>query len=240
MGVSMDAGSDTGVRVEHVIRGSPAQHAGVLAGDRIVAVDGVNVTSAQHVTRSVASHKVGESVTLSVERAGNALSISVLLAARPSGDDMLRMNLVGAPAPEWSNVTALAGAPSTVASLKGKVTLIDFWASWCLPCRMIAPKLGGLRDRFGAQGLSVVGITTDDAEQAAVFAERHHMRYPSVVDKAGETSRAYGISGLPTVVLVDKTGVVRDVFVGFDPSADARLEATIKKLLAEPAQTAAR
>src|SRR5262245_19746653 len=66
MGVSMDNGGDTGVRVEHVVRGSPAERGGVRSGDRIVAVDGARVTAPSHVTRGVGAHKVGETVTLAV------------------------------------------------------------------------------------------------------------------------------------------------------------------------------
>jgi peroxiredoxin len=234
LGVSMDNGGDLGVRVEHVVRGSPAERGGIRAGDRIVALDGVRVTSPAQVSRGVAMHKVGETVTVALERTGTAFNATIVLGTRPASDDLVRMHLVGAPAPAWTNVTALSGAPSSVASLKGKVALIDFWASWCGPCRLVAPRLNALKDRLGAQGLAVVGITTDEAEVAALFAEKHRMRYPSVIDKDGETSRAYGISGLPTMVLVDKRGIVRDVFVGFDPSGDARLEAAVKKLLAEP------
>lgn len=115
------------------------------------------------------------------------------------------------------------------------IVLVDFWASWCGPCRMLAPRLSALKDKFGAQGLTVVGITTDDAEKAAVFAEKHQMRYGIVVDNSGDTSRAYGITGLPTMLLIDKKGIVRDVFVGYDPSGDARVEAALKTLLAETA-----
>ena len=239
LGVSMDNGGDLGVRVDSVVRGSPAERGGVRAGDRIVAIDGARVTVPGQVSRSVAAHKVGDTITLGLERTGNAISASIVLGTRPSSDELLRMHLVGAPAPAWSNVTPLSGAPASVGALKGKVALIDFWASWCGPCRMIAPRLSALKDRLGAQGLVVVGITTDEAEQAAVFAERHQMRYPVVVDKDGETSRAYSITGLPTMILVDKKGVVRDVFVGFDPGGDARLEAAVRKLLAEPAQPGA-
>jgi thiol-disulfide isomerase/thioredoxin len=113
--------------------------------------------------------------------------------------------------------------------------VVDFWASWCGPCRMLAPRLSALKEKFGAQGLTVVGITTDEAEKAAVFAEKHQMRYGIVVDKDGDTSRAYGVSALPTMLLVDKKGVIRDVFIGYDPSGDARLEASLKTLLAETA-----
>lgn len=233
MGVGMDKGSDLGVRVEQVVRGSPAERAGLKIGDRIVSVDGNRVTAPAEVTKAVSTHKIGESVTLSVERTGSAIQASVVLASRPSPDDLVRMHLVGAPAPAWSNVTPLTGAPSSVAALKGKVAILDFWASWCGPCRAIAPKLGQLKDRYAPQGLAVVGVTTDEAEQAATYVERHQMRYPSVVDKAGDTSRAYNVGALPTMVVIDKKGVVREVFVGFDPG-DNRLEATIKKLLAEP------
>ena len=238
LGVQMDSGGDIGVTVEKVVRGSPAEKAGIRAGDRIVGVDGAKITAPAQVTRAVGQHKVGEPAAVDIERRGTAMTITVVLAARPSGDDILKMDLVGAPAPAWTKVSALAGAPSSIGQLRGRVVLVDFWASWCGPCRMLAPRLSALKDKLGAQGLTVVGITTDDAEKAAVFAEKHQMRYGIVVDKDGDTSRAYGVTGLPTMVLIDKKGVVRDVLVGYDPSGDARLEATLKTLLAETAPPA--
>jgi thiol-disulfide isomerase/thioredoxin len=234
----MDAGGDIGVTVEHVVRGSPADKGGIRAGDRIVGIDGAKTTAPGQVTRAVGARKVGETVSVELERRGTAATASVVLASRPSGDQILRMDLVGSPAPAWTKASALAGAPASIDKLRGRVVLLDFWASWCGPCRMLAPRLSALKDKFGAQGLSVIGITTDDAEKAAVFAERTQMRYGIVVDKEGETSRAYGVTALPTMVLVDKKGVVREVFIGFDPTSDARLETTLKALLAEAAPPA--
>jgi peroxiredoxin len=235
IGVTMDKGGDTGVRVEHVVRGGPADKAGVRSGDRIVGIEGKSVTQPAEVSRTVTARKAGEIITVAVERGGNSINASITLASRPSSDEILKMDLVGAPAPAFVNAKPLTGAPSSLASLKGRVVVVDFWASWCGPCRMLAPKLSTLKNRFGAQGLSVVGITSDDAEHAAVFAERHGMTYPSLSDPNADTNKAYGIVGLPTVVIIDKKGVVRDVFVGYDPSVEAKMEQTVKTLLAEPA-----
>ena len=236
LGVGMDSGTTAeGVLVKHVVRGSPAEKAGVRDGDRLVRVDGRAVSSAAEVTRVVTGHAVGEALAVALVRAGKDVSVKVSLEARPSPDEVMRMDHVGAFAPAWSSVEAVGGAPKTVAALRGRVALLDFWATWCGPCRVLAPKLSALQARYGAQGLTVVGITTDDAEQAATFAERSDMSYGIVVDASAETTRSYGVSALPTLFIVDKRGVVRAVEIGYDPAHDARVEQLVRTLLAEPA-----
>ncbi len=237
MGVQMDTTNGAGVGVVHVVRGSPADKGGVRMGDRIVGVDGAKVATPGDVTRAVQAHRVGDTVGVELERAGAAVKAQLVLASRPTGDEIMRMDLVGAFAPAWTNVTAPAGAPQSLASLKGRVVVMDFWASWCGPCKLLAPRLSALRDRLGAQGLTVVGVTTDDAQKAAEFANKHDMRYPTVLDTSADTSKSYGVGALPTMIVVDKRGVVREVFVGFDPTGDAKLETLVKTLLAEPTPT---
>jgi thiol-disulfide isomerase/thioredoxin len=240
LGVSMEKGPATqGVHVKHVLRGSPADKAGLKEGDFIRAIDGAEVGSPEDVTRVVGSHAPGDAIVASLARAQDTLSIRIALAARPSASEMLRMDLVGAFAPSWVGVEPVGTAPPSVASLRGKVVLLDFWATWCGPCRLLAPKLSALQARYGAQGLRVVGITTDDAEKAALFAQRVTMRYPVEVDSKGETSRIYDISALPTLFVIDKRGVVRDVSIGYDEGRDAQIESLLKELLAEPAPTSA-
>jgi thiol-disulfide isomerase/thioredoxin len=234
LGVALESAAD-GVHAAHVVRGSPADKAGVQPGDRIVRVVNAPVVSPREVIEILSTHPEGEVVALVLSRAGHETALSVTLAQFPSPDEMLRMDHVGMPAPAWTGIEPTGGAPASLISLRGRVVVIDFWATWCGPCRDVAPELSALQARYGAQGLSVVGITTDTAEAAMTYKERVEMRYPVEIDPRGETSRAYGVSALPTLFVVDKRGVVRDVGVGFEPSQSVRLEALVKTLLAEPA-----
>jgi thiol-disulfide isomerase/thioredoxin len=240
LGVSMEKAPATtsGVHIKHVLRGSPAEKAGVKEGDFIRAIDGAEVGSPDDVTRIVGGHAPGDAIVASLSRAQETLSLKISLATRPSPSEMLRMDLLGAFAPPWVGVEPVGSAPASLSSLRGKVVLLDFWATWCGPCRLLAPKLSALQARYGAQGLRVVGITTDDAEKAALFAQRVTMRYPVEVDPKGDTSRIYDVSALPTLFILDKRGVVRDVSIGYDEGRDAQIETLLKELLSEPAPTA--
>jgi thiol-disulfide isomerase/thioredoxin len=239
LGIAMDANADAaGVRVGHVVRGSPADRAGLQEGDRIVRIAGATVTQGPEVASAVAAHAVGEAIEVAFARSGRLQSARVTLARMPSQDDMMRMDLVGAFAPTWKNVEGVSGSfPASLATMRGKVVLLDFWATWCAPCRMAVPRLGDLQARYGAQGLSVLGVSTEDAQEVAQFAQRMAIRYPIGVDKHAETTRSYGVASLPTLVIIDKRGIVRDVNIGFDDSRSDRFESTIRALLVEPAPT---
>jgi peroxiredoxin len=235
-GIAMSPASATdGVRVEHIVRGSPAQQAGLQVDDRITLVDATIVATSRDVVRSIGLHAVGEAVSLTFVRAGKSQQVSVVLADFPSSDTMLRMDHVGSPAPAWDGLEPTSGFPASLVGLRGHVVVVDFWATWCQPCREMAPVLSGWQARYGAQGLNVVGVTTDPADAAARFKEQLDLRYPMASDPRASTSAAYGVSALPTLFVIDKRGVVRDVIVGVDPGQDGRMEALIRSLLAEPA-----
>ena len=235
LGIAMDkAPASDGVVVRHVLRGSPAEKAGLKDGDLLRFVGGEKVSAPEDVSRIVAGHAPGETILAKVSRSQETLSVSIALAIRPSSDEMLRMDRVGAFAPPWVGLEPVGDAPASIDALRGKVVLLDFWATWCGPCRLLAPRLSALQARYGAQGLRVVGVTGDSAESAAVFAQQVAMRYPIAVDRKGETSRAYDVSALPTLFVIDKRGVVRDVSVGYDQGREAQVEALVQQLLAEP------
>ncbi len=114
--------------------------------------------------------------------------------------------------------------------LRGRVVLLDFWATWCGPCQRSTPMLARLNRRYGARGLSVVGVNVDQEGPAAVpvFARRFGLDYQVVYDD-GPVSAQYGIRGLPTMLLVDRTGMIRVTRVGSE--SEEALAREIERLL---------
>lgn len=235
LGVAM--GKDDGrpgVAVTHVVRGSPAAKAGLRVGDRILKVGGTVTANASEVTRTVRSHAVGAGTAITVQRDDQETSLRVTFAAAPAMDDILRMDRVGAPAPPWSGLKAVHGVmPAQLDGLRGKVTLVEFWATWCSACRFMGPVVDGLHDRYRAQGLALVGISAEEPERVADHGARHDVHHPLAADPEGKTAQAYGVLSLPTLFVVDKKGIVRDVFVGYDPLRTQALDALVQRLLAE-------
>ena len=131
--------------------------------------------------------------------------------------------LVGKPAPELSLEVVHNGEPGariSLAALRGHPVVLDFWATWCGPCKVEAPILSRVADRYRERGLVVVGVNTSDKPGlAAEFARKKALHYPIVFDD-GHASESYAVQSLPTLVIVSKDGTVRAVRSGIvDESA---------------------
>jgi thiol-disulfide isomerase/thioredoxin len=117
----------------------------------------------------------------------------------------------------------------------GKVVLLDFWASWCPPCRKSFPWMKTLAATYGERGLVVVTVGVDrDSAAARAFLEKEGVTFEVVLDPKGEIARAFGLEGMPTSYLIDRRGLVRAEVVGFQPSETRKTEARIAALLEEP------
>ena len=119
-------------------------------------------------------------------------------------------------------------APVSLAALKGKVVYVDFWASWCGPCKQSFPWMNEMQAKYGARGLQIVGVNVDGtSEEARKFLATTPAKFTIAFDPKGATPRQYGIKGMPSSVLVGADGKVIAEHSGFRDSDRAALEAQI-------------
>ena len=133
---------------------------------------------------------------------------------------------VGQPAP----AIALQGTAGEVSlsAMKGQVVFVDFWASWCVPCRQSFPWLNQMQAKYGARGLQVLGVNVDAKRaDADTFLAQVPAKFNIVFDSAGDTPKRYAVRGMPTSVLVGADGLVLQQHAGFRDDDKAALEAAI-------------
>jgi peroxiredoxin len=139
----------------------------------------------------------------------------------------------GSRAPEIE-LSDLDGKVVKLGDLKGKVVLVDFWASWCAPCREELPVLEALHKKYAADGLVIVGVNADsERDNMTKFLRRTRLSFRVVHDAERKVAGRYGPSKMPSSYLVDRSGLVRYVHAGYKASDADQLESEIKSLLAK-------
>lgn len=143
---------------------------------------------------------------------------------------------VNAAAPAFS-LPDSGGTTRHLAELTGQVVLVDFWASWCLPCKAAFPKLDALHRELQPRGFTVLAINLDEQRRAAdtFLAARPHVM-PILFDPTGRTATAFGIAGMPSSVLIDKRGVIRFVHMGYTEKTLTQYRREITQLIEERAE----
>lgn len=139
--------------------------------------------------------------------------------------------LVGKPAPDWS-LTTLDGQTLNLAHLRGKVVVLNFWASWCAPCRAEADALENVWREYQARGVAFIGVSFKNVDSAARrFVHDLDITYPTGKDPYGRTARAYGVYAVPETFFISKAGLLSSRHVG--EITEAKLRSVLEELLGQ-------
>ena len=140
----------------------------------------------------------------------------------------------GTPAPDFT-LESLDGKKVSLSEFKGKAVLVNFWATWCGPCKIETPWLVELQNEYGSQGLQIVGVAMDDSgkDEIARFAKDMGMNYPVLLGKEAVGEAYGGVPALPESFFVGRDGKIVDKIMGIEGKAD--IETAIKKALSTPA-----
>ncbi len=121
-----------------------------------------------------------------------------------------------------------------LSDLRGQVVLLNFWASWCGPCRQEMPILDDLHNKYKSLGFSVLGVNLDAKPKKAIgYLKDTPVTFPVLYDPKGITSEQYGVSAMPSTVIIDRNGNVRHLHKGYKSGYEDEYVAQIKKLLRE-------
>ena len=159
---------------------------------------------------------------------GKALALILSALAISAGG--VSAQEVGSRAPAFDLATA--AKPVRLADLKGQVVYLDFWASWCAPCKQSFPFMSEMQAKYGPRGFTVIGVNVDQKrEDADKFLTSTPAKFTVGYDSAGKVAEVYQPKGMPTSYLIGADGKVRAVHVGFKDSDRERIEAEIQSAL---------
>ncbi len=139
---------------------------------------------------------------------------------------------VGALAPDFT-LPDVDGKPYQLASLRGNVVVLNFWATWCAPCRAELPALEKVRAQYAERKIIIWGINQQEfIESVRGYAELYHLNFPLLLDSRAEVARAYHVNALPTTFFIDRGGIIRHIEIG-GPMSESFLQLQIGKMVEE-------
>ncbi|GAA0764416.1 TlpA family protein disulfide reductase [Ideonella azotifigens] len=138
-----------------------------------------------------------------------------------------------APAPDFTLRTA-EGRNLRLQEQRGQVVMLNFWATWCGPCREEMPQLGKLYERYQGAGFQLLGVNVDeDPAAAAALAQKLGVKFPVLLDSAKQVSKLYELNSMPSTVLIDRDGKVRFLHRGYRAGVEQTYDQQIRTLLKE-------
>jgi len=219
------------VTIDSIFDNSPAHSSGLKATDCFLKLDEVEIKSVRQLVKTVTGHSPGDKIVLTMLRGKKTFTVPIILALRPDRITMMKDSYLNKPAPALEVKSPRDGKAMSLADHSGKVLLVDFWATWCGPCRRAMPHLNDLSKRHAKDGLVVIGVTDEEKATITEFMGKNSISYALGLDEGRKVHKDYMITALPTLFVIDHEGVVREIIIGGGKKQMGKLDATIERLL---------
>ena len=211
LGISIES-KPNGVNIIQAIQGTPAEKAGLKTGDLIKKVDSVPVKEPKELIGYIQSKGVGYEVIVEFERDRKPMKLAIKLEARPDEFAVVKKQLTGKPMPDFSLEGMNEKKTFTKKDIASKVTIIEFWATWCGPCRASHERLSEFAEKNPS--VQVLAVSNEETELIQRYMKSTKHKFTTVRDASGDLHKTFMVSAIPMTALIDKQGRVHSLSLG--------------------------
>lgn len=229
IGVAIEKGAE-GVLVKSILPGTPAEMAGLNAGDEILMIEQEKVQTPEQLIHAVAQKGVGATVTLKFLRQKKELQKTLKLEAKPDDLDLLRKRLVDQPAPPLFLTTDEKSKTVLPYDFKGKVTILEFWATWCPACRGTHARLSRLAQNYPEKDLKVLAVSDEDPATVRKYMQDSKFKFSAATSDPAKIQSQWLATAIPLIVGIDRGGIVRFATIGGGPYLEEAIQWAEKEL----------
>lgn len=211
LGVAIET-NPKGVLVKETIVGTPAEKAGLKKGDIITKIDSTNMKEAEQMIKYIRSKGVGNEVKVEFERENKKNKLAITLEAKPDEFEVVKKQLSGKEVPEFKLTDAESKKVYTKKDLENKITIFEFWASWCMPCRASHERLSEFAEQNPS--IQILAISTESKDIIQNYIKGKNFKFKTVQDEKGDVSKHFMVSAIPMTALIDQKGKIQFLSLG--------------------------